>query len=56
MVSSILTIHVFFGVNLYDELDSPAVIQYVVLDQISAVRVLTFCLQDFFVLLQVMDV
>ena len=56
MVTSVLTLHVFSGVNLYDELDGEAVIQHVVLDQVSAVRVLAFCLHDFFVLLQVMEV
>ena len=56
VVSCVLALHVFFGVNLYDQLDGSAVIQHVVLDQVSAVRVLTFCLQDFHVLLQVMEV
>ena len=56
MVSSVTALHVFFCVNLYYELDGAAVIQHVVLDQVSAVRVLAFCLHDFFVLLQVMEV
>ena len=56
VVSCVLTLHVFPGVNLYDELDGPAIIQHVVLDQVSAVRVLTFGVHDFFVLFQVMEV
>ena len=42
VVSSVPTLHVFFGVNLYDELDGSAVIQHVVLYQDSAVIFLTF--------------
>ena len=32
VVSCVLIVRVFFGVNCYDELDDSAVIQYVVLD------------------------
>ena len=56
VVSFILTLHVFFGVNLYDELNGSAVIQHVVLDQDSAVIFLTFYQQDLLVLFQVMEV
>ena len=56
VVSFIVTLHVFFGVNLYYELNGSAVIQHVVLDQDSAVIFLTFYQQDLLVLFQVMEV
>ena len=46
VVSCVPTLHVFFGVNLYDELDGSAVIQHVVLDQWYTSRVMNFCFQD----------
>ena len=59
VVSCVPTLHVFFGVNFYDELDGAAVIQHVVLDQgfkASRVMPMTFGVHDFFVHLQVMEV
>ena len=56
VVSCVLTLHVFFGVNCYDELDGSAVIQHVVLNQGMTIMIKTLCLQDFIVLLQVMEV